>query len=87
MVSRPNLAAVDRDALSVGALRGAITALLVTGMIGGVALALALIWPWLAWGYVGVALTLAAALQLVASRVERSLEREIETVRRQHRSL
>lgn len=67
-------------------LHGASAALLVTSVIGGTALLLEVVWPWLAWGYVGVALVLGLALQVVASRATRALEREVERVRRQHRS-
>jgi hypothetical protein len=77
---------VEREAVSVGTLRGASLALTVTGVIGGAALLLALLWPWLAWGYVLAALTLGVLLHLLASGSERCLEREVERVRRQHRS-
>jgi hypothetical protein len=65
---------------------GASAALAVTGVIGGVALLLSLVWPWLAWGYVVGALLLGVVLHFVASRGERCLEREVERVRQQHRS-
>jgi uncharacterized protein (DUF58 family) len=84
--SRPEPVAVDRDPLSIGALRGASLALMVTGVIGGVALLLALLWPWLAWGYVVASLGLGFALYFGVSRSEKSLEREVERVRQQHRS-
>jgi hypothetical protein len=67
-------------------LRGASTALLVTSLIGGTALLLELVWPWLAWGYVGAALVLGLALLGVSARITRALEREVERVRREHRS-
>jgi hypothetical protein len=74
----------ERDVVSAGMLRGASTALLVTSVIGGTALLLELVAPWLAWGYVGAALALGLALQGIAVRVTKGLEREIERVRQEH---
>jgi hypothetical protein len=88
--SRPVLsrrsAPVEREPVSLGAVRGASAALIVTGVIGGVALLLALVWPWLAWGYIVAALALGIALHLAASHGEKRLEREVERLRQQHRS-
>jgi ABC-type transport system involved in cytochrome bd biosynthesis fused ATPase/permease subunit len=86
MISRESLLNAERDVMSAGALHGASTALMCTAVIGGAALLLELVGPWLAWGYVGVALVVGLALQVVASRATRALEREVEQVRRQHRS-
>jgi hypothetical protein len=85
MISRPLLDS-ERDVVSAGLLRGASTALVLTSVIGGTALLLELVWPWLAWGYVGSALVLGLALQAVAARAARALEREVERVRQEHRS-
>jgi hypothetical protein len=86
MISRHSFARTDRDVVGAGALHGASNALIVTAVIGGTALLLDLVWPWLAWGYVVLALALGLALHIIASRVERALEREVEKVREQHRS-
>ena len=52
MISR-TLPSAEREAVvGAGLLRGASTALLLTSLIGGTALLLELVWPWLAWGYV-----------------------------------
>jgi hypothetical protein len=85
VISRP-LPSAERDVVSAGMLRGASTALLVTSVIGGTALLLELVWPWLAWGYVGAALVVGLALQGIAVRITRALEREVERVRQEHRS-
>jgi hypothetical protein len=76
----------EREGTSAGMLHGASAALLVTSVIGGTALLLEVVWPWLAWGYIGAALVLGLSLQVVASRATRALEREVERVRQQHRS-
>jgi hypothetical protein len=87
VVSRQQLLPdVEREVMSAGALRGAGSGLLITSMIGGSALLLELMWPWLAWGYVGVALVLGLALQAIASRGAKALEHEVERLRQQHRS-
>ncbi|MDX6536565.1 MAG: hypothetical protein QOD37_906 [Gaiellales bacterium] len=86
MSSRLQLTRADRDVIGVGALRGAGSALLVTAVIGGTALVLELLWPWLAWGYVLVALALGVVLCVASRRAQRALEREVEQVRRRHRS-
>jgi hypothetical protein len=86
MISRESLLNTERDVMSAGALHGASAALMCTSVIGGAALLLELVGPWLAWGYVGVALVVGLALQVVASRATSALEREVEQVRRQHRS-
>jgi uncharacterized membrane protein YedE/YeeE len=85
VISR-TLPSAERDVVGVGLLRGASTALLVTSMIGGTALLLELVWPWLAWGYVGAALVLGLVLLGISARITRALEREVERVRREHRS-
>ena len=86
MISRHPFVGAEREAMSAGALHGASAALIVTSVIGGTALLLELVWPWLAWGYVSVALAVGLALQLIAARVTKAHEREVERVRRQHRS-
>jgi hypothetical protein len=72
--------------MSAGVLHGASAALLITSVVGGSALMLELVGPWLAWGWVGVALVLGLALQFIASRATRTIECEVEQVRQQHRS-
>jgi ABC-type transport system involved in cytochrome bd biosynthesis fused ATPase/permease subunit len=72
--------------IGAGALRGAGSALLLTAVIGGTALLLEFLWPWLAWGYVLVALALGAVLCVASRRAEKALEREVEQVRRRYRS-
>ena len=84
MISR-SLPSAEREVVGAGLLRGASTALLLTSLIGGTALLLELVWPWLACGYVGAALVLGLALQWIAVRFTRALEREVERVRREHR--
>jgi hypothetical protein len=86
MSSRLQSTRVDREAIGIGALRGAGSALLVTAAIGGTALVLELVWPWLAWGYVIVALALGIVLCVASRRAEKALEREVEQVRRVYRS-
>ena len=75
----------EHAALSAGALEGTSHALLVTALVGGAALVLDSIWPWLAWGYVVLAVVLGCALAVIARGVRRSIEREIEELRRRHR--
>src|SRR3954451_8636796 len=86
VISR-SLPSAEREAVvRAGLLGGASTALLLTSLIGGTALLLELVWPWLAWGYVGAALVLGLALQWTTVRIRRALEREVERVRQEHRS-
>lgn len=86
MISR-SLPSAEREAVvGAGLLRGASTALLLTSLIGGTALLLELVWPWLAWGYVGAALVLGLTLHWITVRITRALEREVERVRQEHRS-
>jgi hypothetical protein len=68
--------------LSAGALQGVSYALLGTAVVGGVALALELVWPWLAWGYVLGALLLGTGVALASARLRRVHEREVARVRR-----
>jgi Flp pilus assembly protein TadB len=75
----------EHTALSAGALEGTSHALLVTALVGGAALGLHRIWPWLAWGYVAVAVVLGVALAVIARGVQRTHEREVEELRRRHR--
>ena len=75
----------DHAALSAGALEGTSHALLVTALVGGAALVLHRIWPWLAWGYVAVAVVLGVALAVIARGAQRDHEREVEELRRRHR--
>jgi uncharacterized protein (DUF2062 family) len=75
----------DRAALRAGALASTSHALLVTALIGGTALALDQIWPWLAWGYVVLAVVLGLALAAIAAGVQRAHEREVDELRRRHR--
>ena len=86
MISRSLPSAERETVVGAGLLRGASTALLLTSLIGGTALLLELVWPWLAWGYVGAALVLGLALQWITVRITRALEREVERVRQEHRS-
>jgi hypothetical protein len=72
--------------MSPAAIDGAARALLVTALIGATALLLELAWPWLAWGYVTVAFVLGCTLAVLATRVQRVHEREVEGVRREYRS-
>jgi hypothetical protein len=85
VVTRPHSGDVQ-DAplplLSAGALQGIGHALLGTAAVGGVALVLQLVWPWLAWGYVLGALVLGSAVALLASRLGRAHEREVDRLRR-----
>jgi hypothetical protein len=75
----------EHAALSAGALVGTSHALLVTALVGGAALVLHSIWPWLAWGYVAVAVVLGVALAMIARGVQREHEREVDDLRRRHR--
>jgi Flp pilus assembly protein TadB len=83
--SRTETPRAERPALSAGALESTSHALLVTAAVGGVAVVLDRIWPWLALGYVVVAVVLGSALAVIARVVQRSIEREIEELRRRHR--
>ena len=83
--SRTETPRAERAALSAGALESTSHALLVTALVGGAALVLGRIWPWLAWGYVVLAVVLGSALAVIARGVQRSIEREIEELRRRHR--
>ena len=75
----------ERAAVSAGTLESMSHALLVTALVGAVALVLDLIWPWLAWGYVVLAVALGTALAGIARAAQRSIEREVEELRRRHR--
>jgi Flp pilus assembly protein TadB len=75
----------EHAALSAGALEGTSHALLVTALVGGAALVLDRIWPWLAWGYVTLAVVLGVALAVIARGAQRALEREVEELRKRHR--
>jgi hypothetical protein len=43
------------------------------------------IWPWLAWGYVVLAVVFGVALGAAARGAERAIEREVEELRRRYR--
>ena len=75
----------ERELLSAGMLDAASNALLVTATIAGVTLLLQLAVPWLAWGYVALALVFGVAFAVIAARVQRMHEREVEQVRRRYR--
>ena len=83
--SRTETQHTERAAFSAGALESTSYALLVTALVGGIALVLHRIWPWLAWGYVLLALVLGGALAVIARGAQRSIEREVEELRRRHR--
>jgi hypothetical protein len=53
---RPRIQAPTVRSQGFGALIGGCYALVAIGVVGGVVLLLNGIWPWLAWGYVGVSL-------------------------------
>jgi hypothetical protein len=75
----------EQAALSAGALAGTSHALLVTALVGGAALVLDRIWPWLAWGYVVLAAVFGVALGAAARGAQRAIEREVEELRRRYR--
>jgi hypothetical protein len=76
----------DGAFVTAGALSGAGHALLATSVVGGSALLLERLWPWLAWGYVVLALALGISLSIGASRLLKVQEREVAQVRRRYRS-
>jgi uncharacterized membrane protein YfcA len=76
----------EHEPLSAGTLDAASNALLVTAAIAGAALLLQLLLPWLAWGYVALALVFGIVFAVIAARVQRMHEREVDQVRRRHRS-
>ncbi len=81
----PEAPGAEGELLTAGTLGAASNALLATATIGGAALLLQLAVPWLAWGYVALALVFGVAFAVVAARVQRAHEREVEQVRRRHR--
>jgi hypothetical protein len=52
----------------IGAIIGTSYALASTSVIGGFALLLNLVWPWLAWGYVAVGLVAGSPAAVMATR-------------------
>ncbi len=75
----------EHAGLSAGALEGTSHALLVTALVGGAALVLDRIWPWLAWGYVAMAVVFGIGLAALARFAQKAHEREVEDLRRRHR--